>query len=344
MSLSTARALAATVAATVTGGAVGVALILPVAPAHALGTDRTLFPHTWVTTSTPTTGSCTRLSPSVAPSLSWNTNNVPVTSTVRAAAKTTYSGNSADVIDASVASSATVRATPILASGGRISYAGSASISGTPRLAKSACSMTVEHYIDADGAFTVPVGMWAVFSGSARTTTGASVSMVLYNGPGSGPGLSLSGPNTTGSMTTFLPAGSYQIGGEISTRASSSQAGVAARAFGASASGSITVTFIPGGAASAVAGKGRKYVALGGRSCTTNAVSATITKAGRTKAKKIVLRVNGATKASLKGAKLRRTGARTLPVAAGSAATVSAVITLKSGKKVTATRSYRACR
>ncbi|WP_300675997.1 hypothetical protein [Nocardioides sp.] len=300
---------------------------------------------------TPTSGTCavsTALPATV--SKSWNDNGIAVANSQTRKGALKWSGSATDITDVTTAGSGTVRATPLSTAGGTIAFSGSTSLSAKARVANSKCRAYVSSSMNADGDFEVPVGMWLTISGSASSTKGAGLQVNVYGYDDSNASvdtsLALGGSRVTGSTSLYLPPGEYGYDVSLSAwRTTVASTTAAGSAVSASVSGSTTWTFTPGGAASAISGKGGRYVALGGRSCTTNAVSAAVTKAARKKAKKVVIKVNGVTRVALKGTRLKKAGGLTLGgISPTSNATVVATITPKKGKKVSVARSYRACR
>jgi hypothetical protein len=351
MSVSSASLLSSVrrhgVALTAAGALVG-GLVATAAPAHALVTYGNLSAGGYLSTYTPTTGSCASATPPAPTSKAWNDNGAGVTLAQSRTATMTYSGNAGDVIDARMGGSASVRATPIVASGGRITFGGSSSLSAKPRLAASQCRLNATSTMNADADVELPVGMWVTLTGSASSSGQASLQAALYGTGTSTSGVSfeIGGSKATNAAAAYLPAGTYQFYGTLYASGTTQPSGATGQqAFASSVTGSVVATFTPGGAASPVAGKGASYVALGGRSCTTNAVAATVTAKARKKATKVVVKVNGKTRVSLTGKRLKRANALSLS-GLNPAANVSVVATVtpKKGKKVTVARSYRACR
>src|SRR5690606_16780281 len=119
------------------------------------------------------------------------------------------------------------------------------------------------------------------------------------------------------------------------------------KALNVTASGHASIHFAPVGSASAApSGKARKYVTLPtARNCAThNATTALTTKKKKIKKiKNVTYTVNGAKVAKIKGKKLKKGTATALPIADNQAATITATVKLKKGKKQTATASYLAC-
>lgn len=142
----------------------------------------------------------------------------------------------------------------------------------------------------------------------------------------------------------FLPADAYEGNLETDVDVSTSSD------LTFSAAASVTMTFTPaGGQTAAPLGKGKKYVALGARSCATNTVAAAVTgKAKRAKTiDAVTFLLNG--KKLLKDGNPKKGEAYSLPVATDVDAEITAQVKLKKpkpgkpAKTKEVTSSYIAC-
>ena len=296
---------------------------------------------------TPTSGTCTPTNAAQPASKTFTDNGVAVRQSQSRTSTLKWSGNANDVITAQQSGAMTVKAMPITAGGGRIDFSGSAAFSASPKIAASKCRLGGSASLSAGADFVLPVGMWATLNGSANSVGSADVSVSIYRAESNSSGLRITvgGSKANGATAAYLPAGSYYADAEFYAYGSTRLEGATVKPVAASVSGSGAISFTPGGAASPVTGKGARFVALGARSCVTNAVSAGVTTKARKRAAKVVIKVNGARKVTLKGKKLKRASAVSLAgLAPTSNVNVVATITPKKGKKVTVARSYRACR
>lgn len=280
-------------------------------------------------------GTCTSTSTGNSSGIDFLDNGAPYSRTSGRTYTITNSSNTAEKAVVSTSSSVSATATPIGAGPARInfSFSGSASMSGA---FNGTCRPTGYADGSVDMEFTLPVPMWLTMTGSGSGSFGA-VAAYLYAANGA-TGASLeAGPRTTSTSTAYLPAGSYEIDayGTANVRALRNAA--------ASFRGSIGFHLAPAGSAGPQAGKGGRFVSFGARSCASGATTATINRrVKKQKVRQVQLLVNGKRKARLAKKRLKP---RTVALAAPAAApmTVTAVIRLKNGKKVTVSRSYLAC-
>ncbi|GAA1540115.1 hypothetical protein [Nocardioides humi] len=282
-------------------------------------------------------GSCVATPTGSSPSdVAWSDNGLTVTHSYAETGTVTAPGN--DVTTMSSSATSSVSSTPLGAAPATIKATGSVSASAVPNTPATVCDGHASASTDVDGDFVLPQPMWATVTvtgtGTGGAYTGGYVEIDLPDGS-----LYLQATKRSqGTVTALLPAGSVGVSVETWIDAYGGEAGRNTGSFAISAN----IDLQPVGAGSAVSGKGKAYAQFGARDCATGNISAAITKKAKKKAKQVLVKVNGAKVAKLKGKKLKK---RTLvlPAAPGSAAEVTATIKLKNGKKVTVTRSYLAC-
>ncbi len=277
---------------------------------------------------------CTATADSPDPaSVPWVDNGVAVTSQASKTGTITKNDNPADKSTATTSGSATISSSPLgTGAPATITVSGSAAATMTPA-AGTACSPGANGSASAYGGFTLPAPTWVTINGNANGNGDAEFRVESEDGMVS---LNPGGSRSSGSVTALLPAGDVYVSFRVDAYASSSTRS-------RSVTAGFTVTLEPVGNGSAVAGKGKSYVELGARDCATGAVAVTVNKKAVKKAKVVQIKVNGKKKGKkFQGKKLKK---RTVAVAAPatSDARIGATITLKSGKKVKATRTYRSC-
>jgi hypothetical protein len=243
-----------------------------------------------------------------------------------------------DITDVKIGSHIGAVVTPLNGRPASIKVAGSAHASVAPRVSGSTCKPAARANGEAEGRFDLPTGMWANVSSAVTTPDGGYLQLGIYPQDTKNNNVGVYVEPTSGTATArlFLPAGSYYFYAEIYTDTDSSHLSV-------SVAGSLTVSLTPAGYASPAVGKGKSYVALGGRSCSTNAVGGRLTNAVR-KAKKVTVKVNGRTRGTFTGKHLTARAFALTHLAPTSPATVVATITPRKGRNVTVTRRYLACR
>ncbi|TQK73025.1 hypothetical protein [Nocardioides sp. SLBN-35] len=284
-------------------------------------------------------GTCTEAGDGANPAdVPWSDNGVPVTNQVAKSGTISNNDNAADITDVAVSSKATVTSTPLGTSGpATIQATGTASASVAPRLGSSGCSpyAYASGYVRGDA--TLPAPMWVTITGTGTGRGSSYLEIDTVDGY-----IELNtADRSAGTVTALLPAGPISLYYYVSTNAYLDAQTPTARS--RSVSSTFTAVLEPLGNGSAVAGKGKSYVSLDARSCPTGTVAVSLTKKAKKKAKLVEIKVNGAKKGKkFQGKKLKK---RTVAIAAppASDATIVATITLKNGKKVTVTRSYKAC-
>lgn len=261
-------------------------------------------------------------------------NGVPVTRSWSAAATGTNSGDAADVTDLAVSGQITASISPIGAGPATIKASLSASASAHPHIADSACFGRAEASPQVQAVFNLPHPMWATITGSGN---GSGAIQALVGDMSGSVAAVVVGNRSEGSASILLPAGPTQVTVLAQVQVEAHDP-VRTRSY----AGSVAIELKPLGTASAVSGKSKGIVELGNRDCASGNVTLGLTKKAKKKAKQVLVEVNGAKVAKLKGKKLKPR-ALVVPAARAAAAEVSVEIRLKNGKKVTVTRSYLAC-
>jgi hypothetical protein len=269
-------------------------------------------------------------------SAEWIDNGAPVTRSYGTATTFTRSNAATDKVVVQTSGTAMVAATPISTGAAPAAITGSADItaSAVSALASTGCNVNATAYRQAGGSFTLAQPMWATASGSGNGTGSGSL---YISDSKSGTGIEL-GARGSGSTTILLAPGDVNV--DFEARASVYAGGSTEETETYSAS--FRIDLQPVGAAGAPSGKGAGYVQFGARDCATGNIAAAVTKKAKKKARSVLIKANGAKVAKLKGKKLKPK-ALALPAAGAAAATVTAKVVLKNGKKATVTRSYLAC-
>lgn len=321
-------------------GAVGFALGalaasgLASVPAHAVITDGEIYTSTYFSDNGSCTESASAPSPGVLP---FTDNNVPTTQAHAVSGQTTHNVNPADVTAFAASSTLTVQASPIGEGPATIAVSGGTYAQAATALgAASLCDGYAQGYVQAYGDFVLTKPMWATVTVDAN---GNGEGRVEINGNDGDLDIETAA-RSKGSVTALIPAGDVSIFFDFDSEAYGPSTDASDRV--TTYSGKYRIDLLPLGHPSAVSGKGAGHVLLGARTCTTGQIAAELTKKAKKKAKKVVVKVNGAKAASFKGKSLKKK-AFSLAVPPASAAEVVATITLKNGKKVTVTRSYLAC-
>ncbi|MFT4261994.1 MAG: hypothetical protein QM572_01305 [Nocardioides sp.] len=322
-----------------TTGAVGL-LTLGVAlvptPAHAAVTSGTVGVSGYSSVTGTDCGATVWSSP-VPSSVDITDNGATVTSSFSRTGTVTKSSATTDVTDLAQSASISAKLTPINGGPAALTISGSSTQSVVPRLSASACDVYAYSSAGFSATVDLPTATWVSISGSGKGR-GSLQAYIASNDNAAGAIAYAFGEKGTGSGASLLPAGKAYIYGILSASSVDSDDTIKSSSY----TGSATLDLKPVGYGSAVSGKGKKYVAPGERNCTTNTVSASLTKAAKKKASKVVVTAGGH-KVTLKGKKLTKASTVTLPVASTSATTLTATITPKKGKKVTVSRSYLAC-
>lgn len=255
----------------------------------------------------------------------------PVTQTWSDAATSVASGNPADITDLRASSTLTVTASPVGAGGTTVTGTTRASTSAVPRLAATVCRARTAIQPEVGGSFDLATPMWVTVSAQGSGRGELQVVAAVEDQAVA----TMTANRGSGSTTALLPAGGATF--NVRTTVTARAAGVRSASF----AGSFTIRLAPLGEASPVVGNGRGHVTLGARSCASNRVAAGLTAKVK-KAKKVVVKVNGAQRASFQGKKLKKR-AFSVPVASSAKAQVTATITLRNGKTVSVSRSYLPC-
>jgi hypothetical protein len=324
-------------------GPLGLALLalaataLPAAPASASVTNTEIVVNAFINKDS----SCTYTGASSGPPhVTWSDNGVPVTHSY-ATSGTINKPATTDITDASASVSATLTATPLGNGPARIDGRVQLRASAVARQAGSVCGAGGYAYADGGGEFTLSQPMWATVSvNSPGGASGAVIARSLGSGNRGSAHLFWGDILTraNGSLTSLLPAGPTAVDFTADVEVESDGSGPRT----VSDDVTFSIDLQPMGAASAVSGKGRRFVQPGARDCSNGAIAAVVTKKAKKQAKQVLITVNGAKVAKLKGKKVKPR-ALALPAASGAAATVTAKVVLKNGKKATVTRSYLAC-
>lgn len=282
----------------------------------------------------PASGTCTTSTTGSSGGIDFVDNGGPYSRSSNRTTTITNSSNTAEKAVLTTSSTTSATATPIGTKPARISftYRGSVRASGA---VNGTCRPTgyASGYLDM--RFELRTPMWLTVRGSGSGAYG-TVYAAVQNAGGTVASVE-AGPRATTTSTAYLPAGPYYL--TLEARAEARYA----RNTSASFSGSMGVTLTPAGSASAQAGSGGRFVSFGARNCANGTTTATINRrAKKQKVRQVQLLVNGQRKARY--AK-RQVKPRTvvLGTSASAAMTVSAVVRLKNGKKVTVSRSYLGC-
>jgi hypothetical protein len=279
--------------------------------------------------------------PSGPASAALTDNGVPVTQSFAVTGTVTDPDNPADVTTLAGNASIRTTVTPIAGGPATVTVTGSAAASANARLGSaSVCDGHAYGNGYSEFGFKLAAPMWVTITGTGAGTGAGSASLSVGSDAIS-VGVDVA-PRTTSTSTALLPAGDYWFGANVSANARGASTGTPRSS---SITASLGLRLDPVGAASALAGPGAKFVSLGGRNCATNSVTATFAKSVKKKATQVQLNVNDKKRLKIaKPKKLRKTRSVVLGGLTPSAATtVSAVIKLKNGKKVTVSRSYLAC-
>lgn len=309
------------------------------APAHAVITNGYLYTNTSLDADT---DACTVTTPAADPANVPFTDNGVATSqqhsvTGTATSKTTPT----DVTDLASSAAMTVTATPIGSGPSTVTGSATVAAKATAKIATTECDASAYAGVSATGEFTLAQPMWVTVKVDNTADASGYVGVRAGQSGNFRRVQALVGDGyfrSTATSTALLPAGPAQVNIGAGTWAGVGQNDPH------SSSDKLTysIEFQPLGAASAVSGKGGKYVALGARNCATGNIDAALTKKAKKKAKEVLIKVNGTKAAKFKGKKLKKRSL-VLPAASSSAAEVVATIKLKNGKTVTVTRSYLAC-
>jgi len=269
-------------------------------------------------------------------SIAWSDNGVPVSRSVSAAGTYTHPDNAADKVNVSGSGSATVSSTPFTGGAAPTTITGSAqaTASAISQGASTNCDTNVSADAGASGGLVLTQPVWVTLT---VTGDGSGYGGIAFGGEDGGAQIA-AGKRGSASASALIPAGEAYFYFSASANAEADGTLEGSRSYAAT----FKIELQPVGSATALTGKGKGYTQFGARDCATGNVTAAITKKAKKKADQILIKVNGAKVAKLKGKKLKK---RTLvlPAAPASAAEVVATITLKNGKKVTVTRSYLAC-
>ncbi|WGY02736.1 hypothetical protein QI633_03025 [Nocardioides sp. QY071] len=269
-------------------------------------------------------------------SVVWSDNGVPVSRSVSAAGTYTDPNNAADKVNVSASGSATVSSTPFTGGTAPTTITGSAqaTASAISQGASTKCDTNVNSEAGASGGLVLTQPMWVTLTVNGD---GSGYGGVSFGGSDGGAQIA-AGKRGSASASALIPAGEAYFYFSASASAEADGADEGSRSYAAT----FKIELQPLGSATVLTGKGKGYAQFAARDCATGNVTAAITKKAKKKAKQVLINVNGAKVAKLKGKKLKK---RTLvlPAAPSSAAEVVATITLKNGKKVTVTRSYLAC-
>ncbi|MDQ6525718.1 hypothetical protein RB608_19030 [Nocardioides sp. LHD-245] len=281
--------------------------------------------------------SCTTPTPvSGSDNAEWVDNGVPVTKSYSSTTTYTRTDAATDKVVVQTSGTATVAAGPISGGAAPATITGSADVtaSATSTLASTGCAVSGNGRRGASGSFTLTQPMWATVSGSGN---GTGTGSIYIRDETSGTGIEL-GNRGSGSTTVLLVPGDVYVDFEVYADVYATGSREESKAY----SGTFRIDLQPVGAAGAPSGKAAGYVQFGARDCATGNIAAAVTKKAKKKARSVLIKANGAKVAKLKGKKLKpKTLA--LPAAGGAAATVTAKVVLKNGKKATVTRSYLAC-
>jgi hypothetical protein len=246
----------------------------------------------------------------------------------------------ADDSRVSTSTSISARLTPMVGGPATFDAALSASGSVTPVGATPACVTLLNNGPTVAFDFTVSRPLWLTFTASARATGAAQLGASLWAAD-SETTVNLS-HDGTGSSTVYLAPGTYDFQAEARLNVNGWQAGLRT----GSVSGSVHAAWTPvGSAASAQSGRASRFVTFAGaRDCGHGTLGAALSRRLRTKAKRVDLLVDGHRRVTLKRKRLATRSVTLTGLPATSRAVVTAVVTPKKGRRLTATRSYLACR
>ena len=249
-------------------------------------------------------------------------------------------GAGADDNRLTVSGSVRARQTPYV--GGPAAFDATLSTVGslTPLTRTSSCTTQVTSGPEVWFDFTVTRPQWFTITSTAKVTgSGYLDGSLLRDDAETGVQLGNDGSGTT---TVYLAPGRYSFEAVANLLLFASRP---ERRTG-SVSGSVHARWaLVGSAASGQAGRAGRFVTFGtARDCTHGTLGATLSRKLRKKAKRVDLLVNGQRRVTLKRKHLRAGSVTITGLPATSRATVTAVVTPKKGKRLTATRSYLACR
>ncbi len=220
-----------------------------------------------------------------------------------------------------------------------ISLKGTASVTTTK--ATSACSVSTSAYVSTRFDFTTTRPLIATLS---YDRTGPMYTEAYIYAEDDTPYEDLYGGHFTasGMSRLYLPAGRYKgyVEGGVYFD------GVDRTTTAAGTSTTRIDFLVPGSAAVAPKGKARKQVSLpAARNCAAHTLNPALTTKAKKlkKAAKVTYSVNGKKKATLTGKKLKKGKTVAIKVADRNPAKLDAVVTLKNGKKVTASAIYQPC-
>lgn len=246
----------------------------------------------------------------------------------------------ADDTQLSVSGSLRARQTPYV--GGPATFDATLSVAGslTPSTAAPSCTTQVTSGPEVWFDFTVTRPQWFTLSASAKVSGSAHLDTNLLRDDAE-TGLQV-GNDGSGSTTVYLAPGrySFEAVADLLLYASRPE-----RRTG-SVSGSVHATWAAvGSAASGQSGRAGRFVTFAAaRDCGRGTLGATLSSRLRKKAKRVDLLVNGQRRVTLKRKRLAARSATLTGLPATSRVTVTTVVTPKKGKRLTATRSYLACR
>lgn len=278
----------------------------------------------------------------------WSDDGVEVTNRMSRTGTVTRNLDENDITDAAATSAVTIRSTPLEAPApASIVTRGSASASLATR--QGSATLCAPHLISgghAAGRFTLAQPTWVEITGTAVSAGEGTAWGVGYGA------LELVGADaavvraevrnsSSTTVSALLPAGPVEVSFAVQTRTALTSAPPVSRS--ASTEVSFTANLVPDGHASAAKGKAKRLVSLGRRDCATGKVGVALTKRAVAQARSVALEVTGRKKAKrFQGRTLRK---RTIRLAAPAKrdVRVTATVTLKNGKKVKVSRSYKAC-
>lgn len=316
----------------------GAVLAAVPAPARAAG-----FAEAGIQTSASTSlwgGTCTKNAPS--DSANDGSPLVPNAPAVTSSTTITADYSPADVSDRITNTAGISARTSLTTSGGlprALTTTFTGSVTATSTQPVSACRVNATARVSAGAVVVLDRPTWVTLT---STNKGIGATEAYLEDPDNGyRGIYSDSNDGTASARALLRPGTYGVSVSVTAERGTD------RAFSGRTSGTIAVGFAPAGSAEAApSGPGAAYVGLpAARSCATHGATARLTTSKKRvkQLRSVSFAVDGRKVATVKGKRLTRGRAVTLPVADARAASITATATLKNGRKRTVTARYLAC-